>query len=116
MANAPFDPAVARRITVDEVKARLDRGEKILFVDTRAEIPDKIVKGATVVTPDRLAAWAAKTPKSAVVVVYCTCSHEATAEAEVLELQKRGFKSAYALLDGLIAWEALGLPTEPPPR
>ena len=116
MASDPYDPAVARRITADEVKARLGRGERILFVDTRAEIPDKIVKGAAQVTPDKLAAWAARTPKSSFVVVYCTCSQEATSAAEVVELQKLGFKNAYALLDGLIAWEALGLPTEPPPR
>src|SRR5262245_59112681 len=45
-ADAPFDPDVARRITVEEVKTRLDKARKVVFVDTRHEIPDVLIKGA----------------------------------------------------------------------
>jgi rhodanese-related sulfurtransferase len=115
-ADAPFDRDVARRITVDEVKRLLDRGEKIAFVDTRAHVPDVIIKGAAQVPEDELEAWARRVPRDAFVVVYCTCANESTAAREVLALQRLGFRRAFALRDGLMAWQSLDLPTEPPRR
>lgn len=115
-ADAPFERDVARRITVDEVKQRLDRGQKIHFVDTRAEIPDVMIEGAVQVPEDRLEAWAKAVPRNASIVVYCTCANEATAVREVLALQKLGFRNAYALRDGLAAWQSFDLPTQRPVR
>jgi rhodanese-related sulfurtransferase len=115
-ADAPFDPAVARRITVEQVKARLDKGDKILFVDTRADIPDVMIRGAVQVPEDKLDTWARTVSKNALIVIYCTCADEATAAREVIALQKSGFRRAYALRDGLAAWQADDLPTEQPRR
>lgn len=112
--DAPYEATQARRILPEEVKARLDRGQKIAFVDTRADVPDALIAGAVQVPEDKIERWAASVPKSSFVVVYCTCPNETTAVREVLALQKLGFKSAFALRDGLLGWQALGLPTEPP--
>lgn len=115
-ADAPFDPDVARRITVEGVKRRLDRGEKVVFVDTRAEIPDVMIEGAAQVPEDKLEAWAKRVPRDSFVVAYCTCANEATAAREVLALQRLGFRHAFALRDGLMAWQSYDLPTAPPRR
>lgn len=115
-ADAPFDPAVARRITAEDVKKRLDGGQKVLFIDTRPDPEGAMIEGAVQVTEDRIGDWAKTASKSAFVVIYCTCADEATAAREVLALQKLGFKHAFALRDGLLAWEALGLPTQLPRR
>ena len=114
--DAPFDPAVARRVTVAEVKGLLDAGTKVLFVDTRAGVEGTIVAGAAIVGETEVEAWARSVPKTATVVVYCACAREAAAEHEVLTLQRLGFRRAYALLDGLVAWESAGMPTEQAPR
>lgn len=110
--EVPFDPSVARRVTVNEVKALMDDGKKVILVDTRAGVEGTIVAGAVVVPEAEIEAWARTVPSTSTIVVYCACAREATAEREVLALQKLGFRRAYALLDGLLAWEAAGLPTE----
>jgi rhodanese-related sulfurtransferase len=115
-ADAPFAVDVARRITAEQVKARMDKGQKVVFVDTRVDIPDVMIAGAVQVPEPRVGAWSRSVPKSSFVVIYCTCAAEATAAREVLALQKLGFKSAFALRDGLGAWQSLDLPTQQPPR
>jgi rhodanese-related sulfurtransferase len=114
--DAPFDATVARRITVEQVEQRLDAGKKVVFIDTRADIPDVMIKGAVRVTEDAIEAWGARNPKASFVVIYCTCANEATAAREVIALQKLGFEHAYALRDGLAAWQSFDLPTEQPPH
>lgn len=114
--DAPFDPAVARRITAADVKKRLDAGQQVVFIDTRPDPEGAMIEGAVQVTEDRIGDWGRTAPKSAFIVIYCTCADEATAAREVLALQKLGFKHAFALRDGLLAWEALGLPTQQPRR
>ena len=74
-------PSVARddgvsRVTVDEVKMRIDRGEQIAFVDTRGEqawsSSDVKIRGAIRIPPDNAAPLLSKVPKDRSVVVYCT--------------------------------------------
>lgn len=74
-AQAPaqaFDPKVARRITADEVKKRLDAGEKVVIIDTRSKFSGPMAKGAAHVPSDKLDAWAKEHPKDALIVAYCT--------------------------------------------
>ena len=66
-----FDPDTARRITIDELKRRLDGGEKITFVDARGKTSGERVKGAVPVSDDDIAAWAKDRPKNEVIVTYC---------------------------------------------
>jgi hypothetical protein len=64
------------RITVEEVKARLEGGEAITFVDSRsASSWDAAVAklpGAVRVPPHDAAAHVSKLPKGVPIVVYCT--------------------------------------------
>ena len=67
-----FDPKVARRITTDEVKKRMDAGQKFIVIDTRSKFSGPMVKGATHVSYDKLDAWAKDLPKDTFIVAYCT--------------------------------------------
>ena len=66
----------ATRITVDEVKERLERGEQFTFVDTRnptawAESDQKL-PNAVRVAGDDLAQHLNEIPKDRAVITYCT--------------------------------------------
>jgi hypothetical protein len=66
-----FDPAVARRITLQELQRRRDAGEKAIIVDARSSVTDVTARGAVHVPADRLEAWAKQTRKDALIVAYC---------------------------------------------
>ena len=66
----------ATRVTVDEVKARLDRGEKFTFVDTRnpkawAEADTKL-PNAIRVSADEVEQHLDQIPHDRTVITYCT--------------------------------------------
>lgn len=64
------------RVTVDEVMTRLDRGEPITFLDTRApEAWDKSdikIKGAIRVPPKEVDRYLDRIPRDRSIVTYCT--------------------------------------------
>jgi hypothetical protein len=64
------------RITVEEVKARLDNGEAITFIDSRSDgaWADAVAKipGALRIPPHDIPADISHVPKDKPVVVYCT--------------------------------------------
>ena len=69
MADAP-------RITVDELKRRMDAGEGFTLIDVRnpqawAE-SDSVLPGAIRVTPDKLEESLPRIPRNRPVVAYCT--------------------------------------------
>ena len=70
-AETAFDPAVARRISIDALQRRRAAGEKPIIVDSRATATDVTIRGAVHVPNDQLDAWAKKTPKQALIVTYC---------------------------------------------
>ena len=114
--SKPFDPQIGRRITVDEVQSLLDKGEPIQFIDVRNEFDGPMVEGAEHVPVPDLSKWARGRSKKSFVVTYCTCANDTTSLDGVLELQRLGFTHAYALSNGLAAWEMKGLPTQPSRR
>ncbi len=63
------------RVTVEEVKARLDRGEPIAFLDTRSlgewEKSDVKIKGAIRVPPKEVDKYLDKIPRNRSIVTYC---------------------------------------------
>jgi rhodanese-related sulfurtransferase len=69
MADAP-------RITVDEVKRRMDKGESFTFIDTRNpqawSESDSMLPGAIRVPVDKLEENLPKIPKNKPIVTYCT--------------------------------------------
>jgi Fe-Mn family superoxide dismutase len=112
---APVDAAGAPIERVEELKARIDRGEEIVLLDVclREDLPRKAdaLPRARWRDPERVAEWAAELSRAVPVVAYCLYGFQVSQEAAV-ELRKRGI-DARSLSGGIAAWRASGYPTEP---
>ena len=66
----------ATRVTVDEVRERMDRGEQFTFVDTRNPVAwgesDVKLPGAIRVPADELEQHLQEIPRDRAVITYCT--------------------------------------------
>ena len=66
----------ATRVTVDEVKERMGRGEQFAFVDTRNPVAwgesDVKLPGAVRVPADELGQHLSEIPRDRAVITYCT--------------------------------------------
>ncbi len=64
------------RVTADEVKTRMERGEPIAFVDSRSDhawsSSSEQIRGSIRVPPQDAASHLAEVPKDRSIVVYCT--------------------------------------------
>jgi rhodanese-related sulfurtransferase len=105
------------RVTVDEIKARLDRGEEFTFVDARnseawGEATTKL-PGAIRVPAEEVEQHLSEISHDRTVITYCTCPHEASSAQVAVELANHGFKNVHPLYIGFEAWEKEGLPLEP---
>ena len=105
-------PAEPRLITIDEVRERMNKGEKIMFVDARGAVSGPVVKGSVHVPPADVEKWAKDVKKDVLIVAYCACATEGSSKAFVSHVQALGFTNAYALKGGINGWTAVGLPTE----
>jgi rhodanese-related sulfurtransferase len=66
----------ATRVTTDEIKKRMDRGEPIRFIDSRnpkawGESAEKL-PGATRIPVDEIRQYADELPRDRTLVTYCT--------------------------------------------
>jgi rhodanese-related sulfurtransferase len=113
-ASASSAPATAEPpiITIDQVRERMARGEKTLFVDARVAVSGPVVKGSVHVPLSDVEKWAKDVKKDTLVVAYCACATEGTSKAFVSHVQALGFTNAYALKGGINGWVSAGLPTE----
>ena len=107
----------ATRVTIDEIKTRLDRGEEFTFLDTRndqawSEAQTK-VPGAIRVPAGEVEQHLSEISHERTVITYCTCEHEASSARVAVELAGHGFKNVHPLFIGFDAWEKAGLPLEP---
>ena len=100
--------SVNPQIAAKDLKARIEKGEKITIIDARHDVGGEMIKGAIHVPSDRLEAWAKSADKNSVIVTYCTCPHDEAADGEVKQLRQMGFINAYALSGGLDAARAAG--------
>ncbi len=72
VTTAPFDVTVARRMSAEDVKKRIDAGEKITIIDTRSKFSGPMVKGAQLVPVDKVPEWSKDLPKDTFILAYCT--------------------------------------------
>jgi rhodanese-related sulfurtransferase len=113
-ATTTFDPSVARPMKAEELKKRLDAGERVVVVDGRDELDGEIVKGAVQVTEMQLVEWSDTAPKDVPLVFYCTCEDDGIAINDVVGIQNLGFTNAYYLEGGLEAARKAGIPIVKP--
>jgi len=104
------------RISVQELKEAIDRGERPFVVDLRHKLEflvnPRTVSTAVRIAPDELAMRRAELPLDREVVLYCTCPSEATSAKVAMELKKIGITRVRPLAGGLKAWEDEGYPLD----
>jgi membrane protein DedA with SNARE-associated domain/rhodanese-related sulfurtransferase len=109
-----------RRLTPDQLRARLESDDPIRIVDLRAAIEYKatrqIVPGAIRMDPEELDDRHDEIPRDCDVVLYCTCPNEATSARVALALKRRGIERVFPLEGGLEAWVSRGYPVDVTPR
>lgn len=101
-----------KEVSVDDVKARLDRGEKFLLVDVREEseyakdhLPGAIHLGKGIIERDIEArAPALNTP----LVLYCGGGYRSALAAD--NLQKMGYTSVLSMDGGIRGWREKHFP------
>jgi rhodanese-related sulfurtransferase len=101
-----------RETTVDEVKARLDRGEKLCLIDVREEsewakdhLPDAIHLGKGVIERD-IESRLPDTDKE--LILYCGGGFRSALAAE--NLQRMGYTNVLSMDGGIRDWRAKGYP------
>lgn len=107
----------ATRVTADEVKERMNRGEQFAFIDTRnpkawGEAQTKL-PGAIRVPADEVEQHLSEIPRDRTAITYCTCPHEASSAQVAQELTSHGFRNVHPLFEGLEAWQKADLPLVP---
>jgi membrane protein DedA with SNARE-associated domain/rhodanese-related sulfurtransferase len=104
------------RMSVEELKAAIDRGEHPFIVDLRHAleflVEPRTVSTAVRISPDELTVRNAEIPRDREVVLYCTCPSEATSAKVAMDLKKIGITRVRPLAGGLKAWEDRGYPMD----
>jgi membrane protein DedA with SNARE-associated domain/rhodanese-related sulfurtransferase len=96
------------RITVEELKAKMDAGTAPLVVDLRtaleARFYSRTVPGAIRLGRRSLDAYLHTVPLESEIVLFCNCPHEIYAARVALALIKKGRPNVRPLEGGLSAW------------
>jgi rhodanese-related sulfurtransferase len=103
-----------REVTVDDVKARLDRGEKILLVDVREEseyakdhLPGAIHLGKGIIERD----IEERVPQlNAPLILYCGGGYRSALAAD--NLQKMGYTNVLSMDGGIRGWREKQFPLD----
>jgi membrane protein DedA with SNARE-associated domain/rhodanese-related sulfurtransferase len=105
------------RITVDELRRKLDAGEKLAIIDLRASeeltLDPLLIPGAVHLRVDEVEARHLEIPRDREVIVYCSCPNEVSSARVALLLQRKGITRVRPLLGGIDAWRQLNYPLTP---
>ena len=99
-------------VTIDEVKPRIDRGDKFYLIDVREEsewaeghLPNSIHLGKGIIERD---IEARVSDADAEVVLYCGGGYRSALAAEALK--KMGYRNVISMDGGIRAWREAGYP------
>lgn len=95
---------MAFTITVQELKQRLDKGDKIVLIDVREpwEFATAKIEGAILIPLATIPRSLDKIDRNAEIV--CHCHHGMRSADATAFLQQQGFKSVKNLVGGIDAW------------
>lgn len=104
------------KISVDELKRRLDAGEPIAVVDVRhplaLELDPEVIPGALNFKMEEIEHRHHEIPRDRDIVLYCTCPNEVSSARTALLLKKKGIHRVRPLEGGLDAWRDRKFPIE----
>jgi rhodanese-related sulfurtransferase len=97
-----------KNINVDELKAKMDRGEKVNLVDVREpyEFAEGYIEGGILVPLGKVQTMQVEDledMKEEEVVLYCRSGRRSMIAAMMLD--QLGFKDTYNLEGGILAWQ-----------
>ncbi|MFI5349797.1 MAG: c-type cytochrome [Elusimicrobiota bacterium] len=98
----------------DAIKAELDRGAKLAFLDARApsDYMNEHIAGAVSVPFYAPEPHLPELPKDAWLVCYCACPHAESGQL-AQKLLANGFTKVAVLDEGIIVWKSRGYPVRP---
>lgn len=101
-------------VAVEEVKAMLDAGRAVQFIDARprhyVSRTQDIIEGATWRDPERVQQWMGELSKSEPVVVFCVYGFHVGCRTAIA-LREAGFDAKY-MKGGHSGWKAIGGPVK----
>jgi membrane protein DedA with SNARE-associated domain/rhodanese-related sulfurtransferase len=104
------------KITVDELKQRMDAGEPVTVVDVRhplaLELDPETIPGAMNFMIEEIEHRHQEIPRDRDVILYCTCPNEVSSARTALLLKKKGIHRVRPLEGGLDAWRERKFPIE----
>jgi membrane protein DedA with SNARE-associated domain/rhodanese-related sulfurtransferase len=104
------------RITPEELKGKLDAGEKVTVVDLRPPVELEAnpywIPGAIRISVEDLDERHQEIPRDSEIVLYCACPNEVTSARMALLLCKKGIRSVRPLLGGIDGWRERNFPLE----
>ena len=106
------------RITVKELRQKLDAGESIVILDVRSHdevASEPALIGALHMTLDEVEHRLAEIPRDRDIVLYCSCPNEVTAARVAMLLRRKGLSRVRPLLGGIDAWRERNYPVTPRP-
>jgi membrane protein DedA with SNARE-associated domain/rhodanese-related sulfurtransferase len=104
------------RITVAELRQKLDEGENPIILDLRSGVELKldpsVIRGALHVEMSKIEEWSQTVAHDRDIIVYCSCPNEVTSARFTLLLKRKGFNRIRPLLGGIDAWRKQKYPTD----
>lgn len=99
----------AERVTANELKAMLDRGEKVILIDVRTpqEHNEAHIPGSVLMPLDTLES-VSSLPEGGRQIIYCRSGKRSLTAIKILSA--KGFKNLADLEGGINAWMAIGGP------
>jgi rhodanese-related sulfurtransferase len=103
------------RITLEQLRGKLNAGEDILLLDLQgrpgSSTKRMAIPGAVRINPRRLEQYReVEIPRSQQVVLYCACPGEFTSARVTLALRQKGIEDVRPLAGGLQGWRDRGFP------
>jgi membrane protein DedA with SNARE-associated domain/rhodanese-related sulfurtransferase len=107
------------RISVDELKQKLDAGEPVVIVDVRhpldVETNPHRLPGALHMPFEEIDLRHHEIPRDRDIVLYCACPNEVSSARTALRLKRNGVSRVRPLTGGLDAWREREFPLEAHP-
>src|SRR5262249_53346988 len=104
------------RITVEELRRKLEAGEKPVILDLRpkAELQQNpsVIQGAIHLVLEEIEQRRHEFPHDREIIVYCSCPNEVSSARLALMLQRKGFTQVRPLLGGIHAWRERNYPVD----
>jgi len=104
------------KISVEELKRRMDAGDAISVVDVRhplaLELDPETIPGAINFTLEEIEHRHQEIPRDRDIVLYCSCPNEVSSARTAFLLKKKGIHRVRPLEGGLDAWRERKFPVE----